>query len=127
MSEDSKGRKIGYWVATALTALAMLAGGVGDILLPPEVVEILASLGYPDYAGQIIGTGKVIAGVAILAPKLPRLKEWAYAGIVIDLIGASWSHAASGHTAQDIITPIIVLAIALASWWLRPADRKLAG
>jgi uncharacterized membrane protein YphA (DoxX/SURF4 family) len=125
MTQDSKGRKIGYWITTGLAAFAMLAGGVGDVLAPPEVIAILESLGYPAYAAQLIGVGKILGGVIILAPKLPRLKEWAYAGMAIDLIGATWSHAASGHAAMDIITPLIVLAIAMGSWYLRPADRKL--
>jgi hypothetical protein len=60
-----------------------------------------------------------------LVPGFPRLKEWAYAGVAIDLIGAAWSHAASRNSFVDIAAPLLVLAIAMASWYLRPSDRKL--
>ncbi len=58
-------------------------------------------------------------------PKFPRLKEWAYAGIVIDLIGAAYSHIAYGDAVGDIVPPVVLLALAMGSYFLRPADRKL--
>lgn len=62
----------------------------------------------------------------MLAPRFPRLKEWAYAGIVFDLTGAAVSHAASGDGAAKVITPLVMVAITIASWSLRPHSRKLA-
>jgi len=67
----------------------------------------------------------VLGGLAILAPRLPRLKEWAYAGIAFDLIGAAISHAAMGDPAAKVIVPLVILGIAAASWALRPASRRL--
>jgi hypothetical protein len=125
MAQDSKGRKIGYWVTTGLIGLNMLVGGVFDALAVPEAVVIFESLGLPNYLVPFIGVAKVAAGIVIFAPKLQRLKEWAYAGIAIDLVGASYSHASSGHAIADVILPLVVLALAMASWYLRPADRKL--
>ena len=58
-------------------------------------------------------------------PRFPRLKEWAYAGFFIDLTAAAISRAAVGDSAGDIIAPLGFLALVLASWALRPADRKL--
>jgi uncharacterized membrane protein YphA (DoxX/SURF4 family) len=125
MTQDSKGRKIGYWVATGLTALTMLGGGTLDALAVPDAVAIFASLSLPKYLVHFIGVAKILAAITILLPKFPRLKEWAYAGIAIDLVGAAYAHAASGQTVGETITPLVILAIVLASWWLRPADRKL--
>jgi DoxX-like family len=65
-------------------------------------------------------------GVTLLAPRLPRLKEWAYAGICFDLTGAAISHAASGDGAGKVTTPLVLLAVAIASWSLRPQSRRLA-
>jgi hypothetical protein len=67
----------------------------------------------------------VLGGLAILAPRLPRLKEWAYAGIAFDLIGAAFSHAAMGEPVAKVIVPLVLLGIAAASWALRPASRIL--
>jgi hypothetical protein len=125
MTQDSKGRKIGYWITTGLIALNMLVGGVADAIAIPDVVAIFNSLSLPSYIASFIGVAKVLAAITIVLPKFPRLKEWAYAGIAIDLTGAAYAHASSGHAIGDVILPLVVLSLAMASWYLRPADRKL--
>ncbi len=122
-----KTKAIGYWVATGLTGFAFLAGGAMDLSRSPQVLEGLAHLGYPGYFAVILGAWKVAGAVAILAPRFPRLKEWAYAGMVFDLTGAAISHAASGDDAGKIITPLVLLAIVAASWALRPESRRTVG
>ena len=120
------GKTIGYWVTTALVALAMGLGGVMDLMQPAELMEGMRHLGYPDYFATVLGLWKVAGAVAILAPGLPLLKEWAYAGIVFDLTGAAASHAFAGDGLREVITPVVLAAIAIASWWLRPAPRRIA-
>ena len=114
-----------YWTATILTALAMLSGGVFSLLGVEETFRGMTELGYPAYFVTLLGIWKVLGGLAILAPRLPRLKEWAYAGIAFDLIGAAFSHAAVGHPAVKVIVPLVLLGIAAASWALRPASRRI--
>jgi hypothetical protein len=58
-------------------------------------------------------------------PGLARLKEWSYAGIVFELLGAGESQAACGHW-MDKIAPLAMAAVAMASWALRPPSRTLA-
>lgn len=120
-----KTKTMGYWAATGLTAAAFAAGGVMDLLRGPDVLEGMAHLGYPAYFAAIIGAWKVLGAAAILAPRMPRLKEWAYAGIAFDLTGAAISHAAVGDAAAKVVTPLVLLGLAAASWALRPAARKL--
>ena len=67
----------------------------------------------------------MLGAAAVLAPRLPRLKEWAYAGMVFDLTGAARSHAAVGDAAAKVVTPLVLLALVVASWALRPQSRKL--
>jgi DoxX-like family len=117
----------GYWTATTLVALAFLTGGAAYLSRADFAVGGLAELGYPAHFVTILGAWKVLGGLAILAPGLPRLKEWAYAGIAFDLTGAALSHAAIGHPAVKAIVPLVILGIAAASWALRPASRRLAG
>lgn len=126
MTQDSKVRKIAYWITTGIVGAGLGVLGVINLMAPPDLVDMLASLGYPAYLSGILGVAKLLAAIAILAPGFPRLKEWAYAGVTFDLIGAAWSHAASWHAFVDTVTPLLFLAIAWASWYLRPADRKLA-
>ena len=123
---SAKAKTIGYWATTGLTAFAFLMGGVMDIRRGPELLEGMAHLGYPAYFLLVLGAWKVLGAVAVIAPRLPRLKEWAYAGIVFDLTGAALSHAASGDPAGKVMTPLVILAIAAASYALRPDSRKLA-
>jgi uncharacterized membrane protein YphA (DoxX/SURF4 family) len=120
-----KGKTIAYWITTGLVALAFLSGGVFDAIQAPQAVEIIKHLGYPAYFASIIGVWKVVGAIAILLPRFPVLKEWAYAGFLFDLTGAAASHIAVGDGAKDILTPVILLGVVAASWALRPESRRL--
>lgn len=120
-----KTRVIGYWIATALIALVFAGGGVSDLLRSPQVIEGLTHLGYPSYFALILGTWKLLGALAVLAPGLPRLKEWAYAGFVFDLTGAALSHAASGDEASKVAVPLAITVLVVASYVLRPAARRV--
>ena len=74
-----------YWVTTALLALELVLGGVWDVLRVPQVHVIIDRLGYPPYFLVILGIWKLLGAVAVIVPRFPRLKEWAYAGVVFDL------------------------------------------
>ena len=119
-------RTICYWLATAPTAFVFLSGGVADVLRPSFVVEGMTQLGYPTYFCVILGIWKILGGIAVLAPGLPLVKEWAYAGMLFSLTGAAASHAAVGDPPAKIATPLVILAIVATSWALRPESRALA-
>jgi uncharacterized membrane protein YphA (DoxX/SURF4 family) len=121
-----KAKTIGYWVTTGFVALDFLVGGAANIAHPPVVTATMEHLGYPGYFTLLLGTWKVLGAVALLAPRFPRLKEWAYAGIFFDLTGAAVSHGASGDGAGKVLVPLVVAAVMIASWKLRPASRTLA-
>jgi uncharacterized membrane protein YphA (DoxX/SURF4 family) len=125
LSDRSKRKTVGYWATTGLIAAVLLFGGAIDVAHPPSAVAFLAHLGYPAYFATLIGAWKVLGGIALLAPRLPRLKEWAYAGVFFDLTGAAISHAASGDPAPRVLVPLLMTALAVASWSLRPESRKL--
>ncbi len=121
-----RAKTIGYWATTGLLALDFFVGGAADLARPRVVVLTMQHLGYPGYFALVLGAWKVLGSLAILAPRFPRLKEWAYAGICFDVTGAAFSHAASGDGAGKALAPLVVLAIAIASWALRPGSRVLA-
>jgi uncharacterized membrane protein YphA (DoxX/SURF4 family) len=116
-------RSIGYWITTALFALALLGSGLGDLVHAQPIVEGIAHLGYPVYLATLLGIWKVLGVAAILVPRFPRLKEWAYAGFAFELTGAAFSHVSVGE--PGAIVPLVLLAIGVASWALRPEDRRL--
>jgi len=114
-----------YWALTGLVCLSQGVSGALDLIGAEVITEGLASLGYPAYVATILGVWKLLAVVALLAPGLPRVKEWAYAGLFFDLSGAFASHYMSGDGPADLAPPLIVLALVIGSYLLRPADRRL--
>jgi hypothetical protein len=120
-----------YWLCTSLTAFFFISGGLAYALPVPEVAEGVILLGFPMYFVRMLGVWKVLGGLAILAPGFPRLKEWAYAGILFDLTSASVASAAMGAAIGaewwHVLAPLMVAAIMVGSWALRPPSRRLPG
>ena len=124
-----KAKSLVYWTTTILVALPIGSGGVGQLIQyranPHGTVPVL---GYPLYFFAILGFWKVLGAIAILVPRYPRLKEWAYAGIFFDLTGAAASCAAVGGYgayAFHVIAPLIIAGFTVASWALRPEGRVI--
>src|SRR6185436_3468031 len=127
----ARAASVAYWICTALIAFVFVSGGLAYALGVPDVVAGVIQLGFPLYFVQMLGVWKVLGGLAILAPGLPRLKEWAYAGIFFDLTSASVASAAMGAAIGaewwHVLAPLMVAAIMVGSWALRPSSRRLAG
>jgi uncharacterized membrane protein YphA (DoxX/SURF4 family) len=119
-------KNIAYWVTTVFGPASFLVGGFLNLTQSEDVVSVLSHLGYPAYFASILGMWKLLGAIAVVIPRFPRLKEWAYAGFFFDLTAAAASRAAVGDSAADIVAPLVFLALVLASWALRPASRKLA-
>ncbi len=118
-------KPIAYWVTTILGPASFIIGGVLHLTRAEATVTVLNHLGYPIYLLTILGAWKVLGAIAVVVPRFPRLKEWAYAGFFFDLTGAAASRAFVHDGAGDIIAPLVFLALVLASWALRPPSRKL--
>ena len=123
--DKQKAKTIAYWVTTILGPGSLVISGVMLLTRNPQALAGLAHLGYPVYFATILGAWKVLGAIAVVMPGFPRLKEWAYAGFVFDLTAACASHAFSGDSMGEIASPIIFLALVVASWALRPASRKV--
>jgi uncharacterized membrane protein YphA (DoxX/SURF4 family) len=122
---ETRVRRLAYWVPTLIVVTETAVGGLWwDLGRIPYVRETFAHLGYPLYFATIMGVAKGLAAVALLIPRFPRLKEWAYAGVVFVYAGAAASHFAVGDPAGKVLTPIGFVAITLLSWALRPSSRR---
>ena len=120
-----RAKSIAYWITTILVGFSM-SGGVFQLARVPGVVDgFVRILHYPPYFVSILGFWKVAGAIAILIPRFPRLKEWAYAGIFFDLTGAVVSNIAVGGNAFHILAPLFLALVAVASWALRPPSRTL--
>jgi hypothetical protein len=120
----SKTKRIIYWVATVWLALGMTVTGALQIMRHEEEVQMMSRLGYLPYFLLIIGTWKLLGVVAVLMPRLPLLKEWAYAGFFFAMSGAIVSHLAVGDGATELFGPSLLLLLTIVSWYGRPAERK---
>ncbi|MCI0557581.1 MAG: DoxX family protein [Nitrososphaera sp.] len=128
----TKRNKIIYWIATIWLALGMLSTGTLQLfkvkaegaLAPPGVWGI-TQLGYPIYLLTILGIWKILGVLALLIPKFPLLKEWAYAGFFFAMSGAAFSHIATGDPVIELFPSLLLLILTVVSWHFRPADRKI--
>lgn len=121
----TKLRGLAYWGSTALLAALFAVPGAALLARAPHFVHDMTHLGYPDYFLPLLGVWKVLGAVVILAPRLARLKEWAYAGMVFDATGAAISRGVLGDGLFATAMPLLICGIVLASWALRPVGRSL--
>jgi len=120
-----KRNKIIYWIATGFLSLGMVAGGVQQLLQIGGYVEIVSQLGYPIYLLSILGAWKILGVIAVLVPKFPLVKEWAYAGFFFAMSGAAVSHITMGQPFSEAVPSLILLTMTVLSWYFRPPDRRL--
>jgi uncharacterized membrane protein YphA (DoxX/SURF4 family) len=117
-----------YWISTVWLALGMLSTGAVQLWKEkggPGGVDSITQLGYPAYFLTLLGVWKILGVVAVLIPKFPLLKEWAYAGFFFVMSGAIFSHIAHGNPMNEIFPSLLLLILNGASWYFRPADRKI--
>ena len=124
----TKRNKIIYWIFTIWLALGLVSTGLVQLFKGKTGaggMDIVTNLGYPVYFLTILGVYKILGALAVLIPKFPLLKEWAYAGIFFMMSGAIFSHIAAGNAAKEIFPALLLLVLCLISWYFRPADRKI--
>jgi len=120
-----KTTKILYWIFTSLFAFVMLGSAIPDVLSSPVAVKGMhEGLGYPIYFVPFIGTAKVLGVLAILIPGYPRIKEWAYAGLFFDLVGATYSIIALGAAMGNWMFMALPLSLGICSYIFYQKKRK---
>jgi hypothetical protein len=124
----AKRNKIIYWISTLWLALGMILTGAVQLFKGKTGaggVNSITHLGYPVYFITILGIWKIMGVAAVLIPKYPLLKEWAYAGFFFVMTGAALSHIASGDSMSEIFPSLLLLILTVVSWYFRPADRRI--
>ena len=114
-------RKIGYWISTAILALALF-GSLSYLTGSEQVVQGFTKAGYPQHLRVVLGVAKPAAAIVLLLPGLPLLKEWAYAGVTFALVMATISAYSIG---DPWFLPLILLALLIVSYLTRPAGRRV--
>lgn len=120
-----KKTRIIYWVLTIIFAGFMALSAIPDALLVPDAAKFMSHLGYPDYFTHFIGVAKLLGAAAILIPSFKLIKEWAYAGLFFDLIGATYSTSmVDGVQIAMVITMVLLFAFGIGSYLY---NRKVYG
>ena len=114
-------RKIAYWGTTGLVGIVTLLAAFSYLTTAPEAVENFRHMGYPQQLRVLLGIGKLAGAIVLLLPRLPTLKEWAYAGFTFMWIAATVAH----YLAADgiFLLPVALIGILVLSYVTRPADR----
>lgn len=108
--------KILYWVTTGLVSLGFLASSFMYLTHNPELMAGFATLGYPAYFVTLLGMAKLAGALALVNPWTDKLKEWAYAGFTFTLMGAVYTHTATG---TPFAAPLVFLALVGTSYYFR--------
>lgn len=125
----TKKQKIIYWASTIWLALGMVSTGIIQLLKEKTgtgAVDSIIHLGYPIYFLTIIGVWKILGAIAVLIPRQPLLKEWAYAGFFFTMTGALISHLVVSDPPAELFPSILLLVLVAISWYSRPVDRKFS-
>jgi hypothetical protein len=113
-----------YWAVTIPVVAEMAVGGIWDIARLSFVSTLVTHLGYPSYFLVLLGTWKVLGAAALVVPRRPLLKEWAYAGAFFTYTGAIVSHLTRGYDVGEVGILAVMTALTVLSWALRPASRR---
>jgi hypothetical protein len=119
-------RQTGFRVTTTLAVLVFAGSGIAMLVRHEHITADMKLMGYPAFFLSILGAWKVLGAVTVALPGLPRLKEWAYAGMIFDLTGAALSRVLGGFGVEHAVPPMMICGAVLASWALRPVSRRLA-
>jgi len=108
-----------YWTVTGIFGAFMMFTAIPDITMEPDAVAMISDqLGYPKYILPFLGVAKALGVIAILIPGFPRIKEWAYAGLFFDLVGAAYSSIAVAGLQPSMAFMILPFSFLFVSYAL---------
>jgi uncharacterized membrane protein YphA (DoxX/SURF4 family) len=107
-----------YWVFTGLYAAFIISTSIPNVISSAgSVAMVVKQMGYPAYFLPFIGVAKILGGIALLVPGFPRIKEWAYSGLMFDLVAAVYSFICIGLPASDWLAMLLFILVLSASYF----------
>lgn len=114
-----KPHKIFYIISTIIIALVFIVTGIGNLLPFQHISNDMTALGYPAYFLKILGFWKILGGLAVVLPIPDRYKDFAYAGMMLDLTGAALSRYAVGEDISMILIPVLISIVVTLNFVVR--------
>ena len=124
VSDGNLPRTIAYWGATGVVTIVPLLAAFAYLTTSPEAVENFRHVGYPQQLRVLLGVAKLAGAIVLLLPRLPLLKEWAYAGFTFMWIAATVAHYLAGDKPLFLL-PVALIAALTVSYLTRSSDRRL--
>lgn len=122
-----KSTNIIYWILTGMLALLMAFSGIANMMAGPPSIEVFDHIHFPHYMIQFLGLAKLLGAIVVIIPGFPRLKEWAYAGLSYDLLGAIYAAISVGDPIGKWAPITIGLLLIAGSYIFFHKRRKLMG
>ncbi|MBX9734370.1 MAG: DoxX family protein [Chitinophagaceae bacterium] len=119
-----KSVKIIYWTSTIVFAVFMAFTAIPSLMGVKEAMDAMAQLGYPVYFVKFISVAKILGAIALLVPGFPKIREWAYAGLFFDLMGAAFSIYSIGGLKPDILFVVIPALVGIVSYVYNQKNSK---
>lgn len=114
--------RIVYWIATVLFCSLMLFLVSSYVTKTEMIKEGFVALGYPAYLIFILTVLKLLGIAVILYNRWKALKQWAYAGFVINIGLAVVAHldVQDGRESVAVLALILVLISYVVGKIVRP-------
>jgi uncharacterized membrane protein YphA (DoxX/SURF4 family) len=123
--EGNVPRTAAYWGATGLVTIVPLLAAFAYLTASPQAIENFRHVGYPQQLRVLLGVGKLAGAIVLLLPRLPRLKEWVYAGFTFMWVAATVAHYLAGDKPLFLLPAALIGALAV-SYLTRPSDRRIS-
>ena len=114
------------WGTTGLVTIVPLLAAFAYLTTSPQAVENFRHVGYPQQLRVLLGIAKLSGAIVLLLPRLPMLKEWAYAGFTFMWIAATVAHFLAGDKPLFLL-PVALLATLAVSYVTRSSNRRISG
>jgi hypothetical protein len=124
-TESNRLRTIAYWGTTGLVTIVPLFAALAYLTTAPQAVENFRHVGYPQQLRVLLGVAKLAGAIVLLLPRLPMLKEWAYAGFTFMWIAATVAHYLAGDKPLFLL-PVALIGVLAVSYVTRPATRRVS-
>ena len=106
------------YLPKALFSLAIGASTIMKLTQAAPLVESFGAMGYPSFLLTILGAAYLLGVVGIWQPVNATIKEWAFAGFVIAMVGAFASHILAGDPITAALPSLVLLALVAGSYWI---------
>jgi hypothetical protein len=115
-----------YWVVAVFFCASMLMAGISSLLQTEESKAVMRHLGYPAHFLVVNGTAKIVGVLVLLQTRFRTIREWAFAGFTINMLGAAAAWVAAGDGWSTVAAPLVALGVVFLFYFLWKKKEQLS-